>query len=85
MTKEESRTFSVSTDKAPQTLAEEAKKVAEENGATFRGDENSGSFSGSGVEGSYEVEGSTVQITVTEKPSFVPWSTVESQVEEFFR
>ena len=85
MANEESHTFSVSTDKDPQTLAEEDKKVAEENGATFRGDENSGSFSGSGVEGSYEVEGTTVQITVTEKPGFVPWSTVESQVEEFFR
>ncbi len=86
MAKEESHTFSVSTDKDPQTLAEEAKKVAEENGATFRGDENSGSFSGSGLEGSDDVEDSTtVHVTVTEKPSFVPWSTVESQVEEFFR
>ena len=85
MAKEESHTLSVSTDKSSQTLAEEAKKVAEENGAIFRSYENSGSFSGSGVEDSYEVEGSTVLITVTEKPSFVPWSTVESQVEEFFR
>ncbi len=85
MAKEEAHTFSVSTDKDPQTLVEEAKKVAEENDATFRGDENSGSFSGSGVEGSYEVEGSTVHITITEKPSLASWSTVESRVEEFFR
>ena len=41
MAKEESPTFSVSTDKDPKTLLEEAKKVAEENGATL-GDENLG-------------------------------------------
>ncbi len=37
MAKEESHTFSVSTDKDPQTLAEEAKKVAEENGQHLGG------------------------------------------------
>ncbi len=85
MAKEESHTFSVSTDKDPETLVEEAKKVAEENDATFKGDEDSGSFSGSGVEGSYEVEGTTVHVTITEKPTGVPWSIVGSEVEEFFR
>jgi hypothetical protein len=78
------RTFTVNTNKDPQTLVEEAKQVAEENKATFNGDTNSGSFSGRGVEGSYKIEGSTVQVTVTDKPTLAPWSKVESKIKEFF-
>jgi hypothetical protein len=44
MAKEEVHTLSVSTDKYLQTSVEEVKKVAEENDATFRGDENSEAF-----------------------------------------
>ncbi len=84
MAKGEGRTFSVTTNKDPQTLVEEARKVAEENNATFKGDTNAGSFSGKGVEGSYEVEGNTVTITVTDKPRLASWSKVESKVKEFF-
>jgi hypothetical protein len=84
MAKGEGRTFSVKTNKDPQVLVEEAKKVAEENNATLNGDANSGSFAGKGVEGSYEVEGSTVHVTVTDKPRLAPWSKVKSKLEEFF-
>jgi hypothetical protein len=80
----EGRTFSINTNKDPETLVQEAKEVAEENGAAFRGDTNSGSFSGRGVEGSYEVEGRTVTVTITDKPMFASWSKVESKVKEFF-
>jgi len=52
MAKGEGRTFSVKTNKDPQVLVEEAKKVAEENKATLNGDANSGTFAGKGVEGS---------------------------------
>jgi hypothetical protein len=80
----EGRTFSINTNKDPETLVQEAKEVAEENNATFRGDTNSGSFSGRGVEGSYEVEGRTVTVTITDKPTLASWSKVESKVKEFF-
>jgi hypothetical protein len=80
----EARNFSVNTTKAPETLLEEAKKVAENNGATFSGDTNAGSFSGRGVEGWYEVDDGVVKVTVTDKPGPVSWSTVESKIEEFF-
>jgi len=63
----------------------EAKKVAKENGATFRGDTTSGSFSGRGVKGRYKMEGKTVKVTITDKPTLAPWSTVESRVKEFFQ
>jgi hypothetical protein len=79
------KTFSVNTTKNPETLVSEARQVAEENDATFEGDTNAGSFSGNGVEGSYEVEGKTVKVTITDKPTLAPWSTVESRVKEFFQ
>ncbi len=84
MAKGEGRTFTVNTNKDPETLVEEARQVAEENDATFSGDTNSGSFSGKGVEGSYELEGSTVHVTITDKPKLATWSKVESKVTEFF-
>jgi hypothetical protein len=79
------KTFSVNTTKNPDTLVSEAKQVAEENDATFKGDTNSGSFSGNGVEGNYEIEGQMVEVTITNKPTLAPWSTVESRVKEFFQ
>jgi hypothetical protein len=85
MAKGEGKTFSINTNKDPQTLVQQAKSVAEENNATFKGDTNSGSFSGSGVEGSYEIEGNTVHVTVTDKPKLATWSKVESKMNEFFK
>jgi hypothetical protein len=79
------RTFSIQATKSPGTLVSEAKKVAKENNAAFRGDTTSGSFSGKGVEGRYKIEGGTVQVTITDKPALASWSTVESKVKEFFR
>ena len=78
------KTFSVNTQKDPDTLVSEAKQVAEENDATFEGDTSSGSFSGQGVEGNYEIQGQTVEVTITDKPTLAPWSKVESMVREFF-
>ena len=79
------RTFSIRATKNPSTLVSEAKKVAKENDATFKGDTTSGSFSGKGVKGRYKIEGGTVKVTMTDKPSLASWSTVESKVKEFFR
>jgi hypothetical protein len=78
------RTFSIKATKSPSTLVSEAKKIAEENDATFRGDTNSGSFAGKGVKGSYKIEGGTVKVTITDKPTLASWSKVESKVKEFF-
>src|SRR5215204_544078 len=79
------RTFSIKATKNPTTLVSEAKKVAKDNNATFRGDTTSGSFSGKGVEGRYKIEGGTVKVTITDKPTLASWSKVESKVKEFFR
>jgi hypothetical protein len=79
------RTFSIRATKNPSTLVSEAKKVAKENDATFKGDTTSGSFSGKGVKGRYKIEGGAVKVTLTDKPTLASWSTVESKVKEFFR
>jgi hypothetical protein len=78
------KTFRVQTQKDPDTLVKEARQVAKENDATFEGDTSSGSFSGKGVEGNYQIEGQTVEVTITDKPTLAPWSKVESKVKEFF-
>ena len=78
------KTFSVNTQKDPDTLVSEARQVARENDATFEGDTSSGSFLGKGVEGDYQIEGQTVEVTITDKPALAPWSKVESKVKEFF-
>jgi hypothetical protein len=78
------KTFRVQTQKDPDTLVKEARQVAKENNATFEGDTSSGSFSGKGVEDNYQIEGQTVEVTITDKPTLAPWSKVESKVKEFF-
>jgi hypothetical protein len=78
------KTFRVETQKDPDRLVSEARQVAKENDATFEGNTSSGSFSGQGVEGNYEIEGQTVEVTITDKPTLAPWSKVESKVREFF-
>ena len=80
----EGRTFSIKATKSPSMLVSEAKKVAKENDASFRGDTSSGSFSGKGVKGRYKIEGGTVKVTITDKPTLASWSKVESKVKEFF-
>ena len=74
MAKGEGRTFTMNTNKDPETRLQQARQVAKENDAAFKGDANSGSFSGKGVEGSYEIEGNTVKVTVTNKPALASWS-----------
>jgi hypothetical protein len=66
-------------------LVSEARRVAKENDAIFRGDTNSGSFSGKGVKGSYRTVGGAVKGTVTARPTLATWSSVETKVKEFFR
>jgi hypothetical protein len=79
------KTFSVNTTKTPDTLVSEARQIAEENDDPFKGDRNSGRFSGNGVEGGYEVEGKTITVTITDKPTLAPWPTLESRMKEFFQ
>ena len=55
------------------------------SGGMFSGDENSGRFSGRGVNGIYHVGESAVKITVTKKPPLYPESSVKNAIEDYFR
>lgn len=74
------RTFSLISAKDPGTLVARARRAAIENDADFRGNKRSGSFSAIGVKGVYRMEGKVVTVTITEKPFYVPWPLVESEL-----
>ena len=78
------RSFTIKVTDSPHALVEKAKKAAQENDAMFSGDTQAGSFSGSGVEGRYEVAGDTITVTIDKKPFYAPWFVVETQVKGFF-
>lgn len=55
------------------------------SGGSFSGDENSGKFSGMGVDGIYTVGNSVIEITITKKPPLYPTAAVKSAIENYFR
>ena len=74
------RTFNLISAKDPGTLVAMARRAAIENDAVFRGNETSGNFSASGVKGVYSMEGKVVRVTIIEKPFYIPWPLVESEL-----
>ena len=59
-------------------------KTIRGGGGAFTGNEEYGSFSGSGVKGTYAV-GEQISITITEKPFLAPESLVKSTITDFFK
>ena len=80
-----SKTFTIEAKEPIETLLERAKATAARHSATLSGDTKKGTFAGSGVKGTYETEGSTIHITITDKPFVAPMSMVESKIREFFK
>ena len=79
-----SRTFSVGFTEDPSALIARAEKAAIKYGADFKGDATSGSFSGKGVKGTYSIQDRVVIVNITDKPFFIPWGVVASEVRGFF-
>jgi hypothetical protein len=75
------KTFRIDSAQKPSTLVARAERAAIGNNAAFRGDETSGSFSGSGFKGTYGMDGKTVTVTIIQKPFYAPWPMVESELE----
>ena len=69
------------TDSVSGALAK-AKAAIENQNGSFNGDDNSGNFEvtflGNTIKGSYSVTGQTLNLVITNKPFFVPCSTIES-------
>lgn len=78
------REFTVPLTTTPALLIAKARRLAVENDVAFDGDEQRGTFAGSGVEGHYTVAGDSVGIVLTRKPFYASWSMVEDRVREFF-
>ena len=66
------------------TLMSTKQKITN-SGGSFRGDTNSGTFSGRGVDGTYTVGSSDVKITITQKPFIYPESAVKSTITGYFK
>lgn len=56
-------------------------------GGTFNGDDTTGSFGLStmagDVAGSYTVNGNTLEVTITDKPMFLPCDMIEAQLKQY--
>jgi hypothetical protein len=70
--------------KNQQESFEKAKSAIKNAGASLSGDANAGSFSGSGLEGSYAFANGNLNIVINKKPFIVPESVIKSKVKEFF-
>lgn len=76
--------FTLSLSSGPSEVIPKVKSLILERGGTFTGDSSSGSFSGSGVVGTYEVAGTDVTVTITKKPLLAPIKLVESKIRQYF-
>jgi len=59
-----------------------ARQKAASRGVTMNGDTRSGQFSGL-ISGTYEISDGVAIVTITAKPFFVSWETIEQQLRGF--
>ena len=78
------KTFSVDFTEDTSDLVARAEEAARRFGADFQGDTTSGSFSGKGFAGTYQIHAGVATVIITDKPFLVPWGVGESQVRGFF-
>lgn len=74
--------FNLPFNDSAQIAIEKARAAVESQNGIFKGDANSGIFElnilGNNIQGNYSVSGQVVNLSITEKPFFVPCSTIES-------
>ena len=74
-------TFSIPFSGEPQGVFSRAKAAVKSQGGNFEGDENSGAFGvtvfGNTIKGTYSIGGQNLNVVITDKPFFVPCSTIE--------
>lgn len=80
-----SKTISIQTHEPIDAILKRAQETAARHNAKLEGNNQNGNFSGAGVKGTYQVEGSTIHITITDKPLLAPMSLVESKIRDFFK
>jgi hypothetical protein len=82
----EARVFEIEVpgEEPAKSVLARAREAARGAGIAMTGDEQRGSFRGT-AEGTYEVTGRKIRISVAQKPAFVPWGMVESSLRKVFR
>lgn len=74
--------FKLPFSESPHIAVTKAKAAVESQNGIFNGDEHSGNFEvtifGNTIKGNYSVEGQILNLAITDKPFFVPCSTIES-------
>ena len=78
------QTYTYEVENISTTLDSIRKKASEKN-AIVDGDNSAGTITGNGITSNYSVEGNTISITVTEKPSFIPWEIVEKKLNDYVK
>ena len=76
-------TFPIPAGAKAEDLIAKAKDASRSKGIVLHGDGSRGAFKGT-AEGSYEVKGSDLVITVEKKPGFVPWGVIEKALAGLF-
>ncbi len=65
-------------------LLERAQETAKKYGAQLSGTGERGQFSGKGIQGTYEIDGGLLAVTISKKPLILPWGVIEKTVLKFF-
>jgi hypothetical protein len=76
-------TFPIPAGAKAEDLISKAKEAGRPKGIALVGDGQRGSFKGT-ADGSYEVVGENLVITVDKKPGFVPWGMIETALKGLF-
>ncbi|NCC51847.1 MAG: hypothetical protein EOM20_11600 [Spartobacteria bacterium] len=79
----QSRTFTFELPCPVEQLLTHARREADAHGITFTGDTQSGACSGHGFSGHYTASGTTLRVTVDQKPLFIPWAMIEKGARDY--
>ena len=78
-------TFTIDKPQDFSAVLSKASSEINNGGGTFSGTENSGKASAWGVEGSYEVVGDSIRISISKKPFIYPAFFLEKFIREYFQ
>ena len=80
-----SHRFKIPLTKPKGHLMQDAATLLPKNGFQFTSGTDGGRISGNGFEGSFHFVDQEMEIEITKKPFFAPWSLVEAKIRDSFR
>lgn len=79
------REIKITVKQDPRELYQSIKQQFISNGMKFDGNEKSGKFSGSGIEGDYSIVGQLLTVRINKKPMLIPIGVIERKIQEYFK